>query len=125
MNIKTLLLVGTAGFFGTLARYGVAGVITTHSAFPGAATWAVNLLGSFAIGLVYGFFSGRLNEMTVTILTVGFLGGFTTYSAFSAETVSLVREGRVFYAGGYVLWMLVSCFALTAVGFWLGGVADR
>lgn len=65
------------------------------SAGPGFpwATLTVNVLGSLAIGLAAGLFAARLDGSMRLGVVVGFLGGFTTFSAFSSETVELVRNG--------------------------------
>jgi fluoride exporter len=125
MNLQTVLMVGAAGFFGTIARYLTAQMILAHSIVPGLATFTVNLLGSFAIGLVYGLAASRLSVNGTAVITVGFLGGFTTYSAFSAETIAFIRDGRLAYAGGYVVAMVILCLVATYLGVLLAQVANR
>jgi CrcB protein len=90
--MREVLLVGIGGGAGSIARYLVSRVITTGSGFPWA-TLTVNVVGSLAIGLAAGLFATRLDDSLRIGLVVGFLGGFTTFSAFSAETVELVRSG--------------------------------
>ncbi len=90
--VRDVLLVGLGGGAGSIARYLVARMVGAATAFPWA-TLTVNVLGSFAIGLAAGVFATRLSDSIRLGLVVGFLGGFTTFSAFSAETVDLVRSG--------------------------------
>ena len=64
-------------------------------------TLAVNILGSFLIGIVTGFFIGKLNEVSEVwriFFAVGFLGGFSTLASFSIETVNLFQSGNIFSA---------------------------
>ena len=100
--------VGVGGFFGTVARYGMS--LWT----PAWAVLIVNVLGSFGIGWVIG--TNRLTSTEVTVLAVGALGGFTTYSAFSAETAALLREGRWGATALYIFAMLTLGLAATFAG---------
>ena len=93
MRILLLLVFGAVG---TLARYGLQGVVQrwTGAGFP-SGTLAVNLLGSFLVG-VAGQYS--LNHLSVPpewriAITIGFLGAFTTFSALGWETVHMLEEG--------------------------------
>ena len=93
-----LLLIALGGGLGTLARYGMVGFaqrLADHH-FP-VGTLTVNLLGCFAIGALSAFFSGsvEIREEYRWALVAGFLGGFTTFSAFGFETFALFesREG--------------------------------
>jgi CrcB protein len=90
------LLVGCFGFAGTLARYWMQGAVqrVSRSTFP-YGTLAVNVLGSFVVGLVATLALERatLSPTWRTAILVGFCGGFTTYSAFAYETFELLRTG--------------------------------
>jgi CrcB protein len=82
------------GAVGTLARYGLA--VGVGRVFPGGFPWgtlAVNMLGCFLFGLVLtlGRERGALSRESVEILTVGFMGAFTTFSSFVNDTVGLAR----------------------------------
>jgi len=81
-------LVGTGGAIGALSRYYVSGRLDTAS-FP-TGTLAVNVIGSFALGLVT--FLGVGNDVLL-LVGVGACGSFTTFSSFSVETVRLWEEG--------------------------------
>lgn len=102
--MRILLLIGTGSFIGGILRYSLSQFIQTKflSAFP-FGTLGVNILGCFAIGLVFAL-SERTNmspEMRLFLAT-GICGGFTTFSAFSNETFSLMRDGQLLYASAYI-----------------------
>lgn len=109
------LLVFVGGGLGAMARY----FVTTNLAgklgnFP-LGTMAANILGSFLMGLVVGIIAERANlENVRLLLAVGFLGGFTTFSSFSAETLTLIQNGQMFSA---VINILVSVIAGLAACF--------
>lgn len=90
-----LLLLSIAGALGTLARYGLAGLVhhIDGAAFPWG-TLAVNVLGCFMAGLLWTLFEGRwpVTSATRTIVLVGFMGAFTTFSAYILETGALARS---------------------------------
>ncbi len=96
-GIKNLIIVGLGGFLGAIARYKLGGLILHHSGsikFP-LGTFIVNIAGCLTIGLIGGLIEKHHifgGEMRLLIFT-GFLGGFTTFSAFGYETVFLARRG--------------------------------
>lgn len=98
-----ILIVGTGGFLGSVARYGIGRLLASHGDFP-LATLAVNLLGCLAIGAAVATL-GRAPERATLALFVmtGFLGGFTTFSAFGLDSLRLIESGRVG-------WMVASVF---------------
>lgn len=88
------------------------------AAFP-AGTLAINVVGSLAIGLVAGYFAVRGPDFGPAwrlFLTTGILGGFTTFSAFSLETVLLVERGSFGAAAAYVLGSVIAA----VLGCWAG-----
>lgn len=102
--IKILFIIGSGSFFGGIARFLTSRFIQNYavSSFP-FGTFIVNMLGCFLIGLFYGI-SERGNLMNAEwrmFLTVGFCGGFTTFSTFANENVSLLRESEFFYFALY------------------------
>lgn len=102
--MRALLLVALGGATGSVLRYGVAlaGARLVPAAFPWG-TLTVNVAGSFAIGALLTAFESRGAlplEARLTLVT-GLLGGFTTFSAFSWETLALARSGRIGAAIGY------------------------
>lgn len=102
MDWKPLLLVGLGGALGSIARY--VAVTLVQSAGPGATfpygTLLVNVLGCFAIGLLYARTDDPLLRL---LLGVGVLGGFTTWSSFGNDTWVLAEGGRPGLAAAYVI----------------------
>jgi CrcB protein len=116
------VLVGLGGALGSLARYGVGLWLTARlgPAFP-YGTLTVNVTGSFAAGVLLGFGDGRgLSTSARLLLVTGFLGGYTTFSAFAAETVRLAEQQTLVAAGLNVAANLAVGFAGAALGFVLG-----
>jgi len=117
-----VLLVGAGGFVGTIARYLLSGFVQEKSggAFP-FGTLTVNVLGCLVVGVVAELAEskGLLSADARLFAVVGVLGGFTTFSAFGHETVSLLRERTGTAALVYVLASVV--LGLGAV--WLGRFA--
>lgn len=105
--MKTLLLIAGGGAAGALARWAMAGgidLLARGSRFPWG-TVVVNVLGCFVIGLLYGFAESRawLTEAARWLLIVGFLGSFTTFSAFGWQSFDLLRNGQVILAFANIL----------------------
>jgi CrcB protein len=102
--MKILFAIGAGSFIGGIFRYLLSQFVHSRIllVFP-FGTLAVNIIGCFLIGLVYGI-SERDNMSAEwrLFLATGILGGFTTFSAFSYETVSLLREGQLWYALAYI-----------------------
>ena len=109
-------LVFVGGGLGAMARY----FVTVNLAgklgnFP-IGTFAANILGSFLMGLAVGIIAGRASLENFRLLAaVGFLGGFTTFSTFSAETLNLLQGGQIILAAANILLSvaagLAACFA--------------
>lgn len=117
----TWLAVALGGAGGSVARYGV-GLLLERApgAFP-LGTLAVNVVGSFLIGVFSRWLSQPALDPVVRIaLTVGFCGGFTTFSTFSAELVAMVQEGRLTRAAGYVMLSVTLAVAATIAGLAFG-----
>ena len=111
------LWIAVAGGAGSLCRYLVWRAVTQpESGFP-AGTLAVNILGCFCIGLAAKTVSDELLRLT---LITGFLGGFTTFSAFSLETLQLFRNGMVSTAVWYVTASNVGGLAAACAGWRMG-----
>lgn len=103
--MKIILAIGTGSFIGGVFRYLLSQFIQTKflSTFP-FGTLTVNVIGCFLIGLVFGLSDrGNLSVEWRLFVATGLLGGFTTFSAFSMETVSLLREGLFWHATAYVI----------------------
>ncbi|MDP4208403.1 MAG: fluoride efflux transporter CrcB [Bacteroidota bacterium] len=101
---RLILIIGTGSFIGGVSRFLTSRFIQNHpaSAFP-FGTFIVNVLGCFLIGLFYGLSErgNLLNAEWRMFLTVGFCGGFTTFSTFANENVALLKESEFFYFALY------------------------
>ena len=110
-----VVLIGLAGAAGALARYGI-GAAAGPRAFPWA-TLAINVLGSFLLGLLLHRGPLRLSDDVRLALGVGLLGAFTTFSTFTNETLALARDGRLGSAVLYVSVSIVGGLAAAAIGY--------
>lgn len=117
-----LLWVAAGGAVGSIARYGVnLGLSRSHAQnFPWG-IFTVNVLGSLAMGVLVALLARKWpeSENLRLALTTGFLGGFTTFSAFSYDVVSLMERGETGTAAAYalasVILSVLACFA----GLWI------
>ena len=119
--LKTILAVGAGSFLGGAGRYLVSLAMKSVSkGFPWA-TLAVNLVGCFLIGLLWGLFSknGTEGSNWALFLTVGFCGGFTTFSTFSKEALMMLQSGNLWGFAGYIAVSVVAGIALVALGAFL------
>ncbi|HUI38242.1 MAG TPA: CrcB family protein [Thermoplasmata archaeon] len=93
-GLRLVALVAAGGALGSVARYGVSGLLT-KGAFPWG-TFAVNLTGTFLLAAIFFLALGRgyLSAEWRTFLFIGAFGGYTTFSTFGLETVVLLREGQ-------------------------------
>ena len=115
MNVVMIAVFGTAG---VLARYAIdRWLVDSAGSFP-LATFLINISGSFLIGAIYAYGAEKnlLSEPVRLALTIGFLGGFTTFSAYSLQIIELA-EGR--------LWAMAAAYlflspALGVLAAWLG-----
>jgi len=116
-----IVMVAVAGALGALTRYGIGSAVGTRD-FP-YATLGINLAGSFALGFVLRCAVLRdWSDVTTLAIGVGFLGAFTTFSTFSVETQTMLRDGRTTAAALYVGMSLVGGVALAALGYTVAGV---
>lgn len=114
-----LFYIGCGGFLGTVLRYGLMQALQLWIPSAALAVLAVNALGCLAIGALLGYGYQHWTETTLKVLGVGVLGGFTTYSAFSAESLLLLKEGRWSEAFLYMAIMLIVGLGCCAAGFWV------
>lgn len=121
---KVLICIFLGGGTGSVLRYCVQMVLHERIvpySFPWA-TFTVNLLGSFLIGLFYAL-SARFNLSTEVrmLLTTGLCGGFTTFSTFSNDGLIMLKQG---FCGLFILYTLLSVATGVAAAF-AGGIAGR
>lgn len=114
---QAMAWVSLGGGLGALARLLVSTWLFLPGRFPWA-TLAINIAGSFAIGLLWGIGQQQawFENWGRYLLVVGVLGGFTTFSAFSLETVALAENGRYLQALGYVLASVSGCVFVALLG---------
>jgi len=117
--MDTVLYIAGFGALGCLARYYMSGWVygLLGRGFP-YGTFVVNIVGAFIIGLIMeiGMRSTVLPANLRTGLTIGFLGGLTTFSTFSYETFRLLEEGEFLIASTNVMLSVFTCLLFTWVG---------
>ncbi len=117
--MKILLIIGTGSFIGGVLRYVLSVFIQAKflSTFP-FGTLGVNIVGCFVIGVIFAL--SEKSTMSVEwrlFLATGICGGFTTFSAFSQETLGLLRDGQFGYASGYVIASVILGVLATFLGY--------
>mgnify|MGYP002629572198 FL=1 len=121
--MNSFLLVAAGGAIGASLRHG-AGILSVRhlpATWPWA-TFSVNLLGGFAMGLVAGWFALKAAEGGQDLrlfLATGVLGGFTTFSAFSLETMNMLRSGEAGKAFAYAALSVIFSVAALGLGLWI------
>jgi CrcB protein len=117
-----ILLVMAGGAIGAGLRF-LLGRTTLHHFGPGFpwGTLSANILGGFAMGLLVGILARYVDggEGWRLFLGVGLLGGFTTFSAFSLETVNMIERGALGIAVGYALLSVLASVGALFVGLWI------
>lgn len=123
--MSNLLVIGIGGFLGSIARYAVSLWIAQKwgRSFP-FGTFAVNVSGTFLIGLLMTLLTGKFvaNPQWRLFLIVGFLGAYTTFSTFEYETGALLRDGEWLYASTNVIGSVIAGFAALKAGEVIGRV---
>ena len=122
--MKQLFAIAAGGALGSVLRYGLSTWVHSFAGrgFP-YGTLVVNVLGCLAMGFLFVLLVERMGENSVLRagLLIGVLGGFTTFSAFSIETFSLIEQGALVKATGNMAASLVLCIGAT----WLGVLLAR
>lgn len=118
LTLGHFFAVGIGAAFGAIARWLLGLWLNSSGAFWSWGTLAANLTGGYLIGLALGFMSlyPEIPDWLKLTLTTGFLGGLTTFSTFSAETVGLLERGAYASALAYVLVSVAGSLTFTAVG---------
>ncbi len=117
-----LLYIGICGGLGCVARYLLSG--WTYQLLGRGlpyGTLLVNVLGSFLLAalMIFGLRSALMPPELRLGLTVGFLGGFTTFSTFSYETLRLLEEGSLWQAGANIILNVMLCLLFALLGAWV------
>lgn len=125
MTPLIFLALALAGGVGAATRYLVDGLIRSRlkTAYPWATT-IINVSGSLVLGLITGLTTAHLLSSDASVIIgTGFLGGYTTFSTASYETVQLIKANRYGFAFASAVGMLVACVAAAGLGLWLGSQA--
>ena len=120
-HVRTVVAIAVAGALGALARHAVQQAVPRPGDVPWG-TFAVNVVGALLAGVLVALVARRLDlpMWAQEALFVGFLGGFTTFSAFSLETALLVEQGKVVVAFAYALGSLAAGVAAVLAGMRVG-----
>jgi CrcB protein len=133
MNLA-YLWVAIGGALGSMARYGIGGLVSEKFGASGGSfpwgTLVVNVTGSFIIG-VLGALTAAEGKMTpqsrllaTQLLITGVCGGYTTFSSFSLQTLNLLRDREWLYAGGNIVLSVILCMIAVWLGYLLGSVVN-
>ena len=118
--IRTLFYIGIGSCTGGISRYLLSKYVQnmTSSGFP-IGTFMVNIIGCFIIGLLYGLFDrgNLMNTNLKLFLTVGFCGGFTTFSTFMGDNFQLIKAGNFFYCSLYMAASIFCGYLLLFLGY--------
>ena len=109
-----LLLVAVGGAFGSVLRFGIGNLVN----FP-FGTMTVNILGAVFAGSIYAIFVDHINHRAFMLLMPGFLGGFTTFSAFSLDVMKLFSDDSLFHGFIYIFMSFFGAIFAIWVGFLL------
>jgi CrcB protein len=119
--LNKILLVFCGGGAGSVARFGMMNFISRFTAGGSGFPWhtlGVNIAGAFIIGILMELLGLRLSatEPTRLLLVTGFLGGFTTFSAFSLESALMLEKGDTANLAAYILFSVVGTIAAVFLG---------
>ena len=117
--IRELIAVAAGGALGSMLRYVLSGIALAES------VWCGFPLGTFAVNAAGALLGAEPPPPAVRLLAVGFCGGFTTFSTFSADTLRLMRAGSYGPAAAYAALSIAVCLACTAAGWWFGTLAAK
>ena len=113
--IRDFILVGTGGALGSMSRYGLTLLTSYLSIASEIGTLTVNALGSLLIGVIIALSKGDW----YLLAAVGFCGGFTTFSTFSAQAFQLFQSGNRLLGVTYILCSVIICILMTWSGILL------
>jgi CrcB protein len=120
--VPVFVAVAIAGALGATARYGLDVVFRRDAHHVPWVTLAINLSGSFVLGLVVAELDAHPHPAVRPAITIGFLGAYTTFSTLSLETYRLLDRGHVALATAYALGSLVAGLAAVTAGVLVGRV---
>jgi CrcB protein len=127
-NWSLYLLIALGGAFGASFRFYISQLILNWlgKGFP-FATLAVNISGSLIMGALYGLIEQGVIEVSVyrTLIGIGFLGAFTTFSTFSLDTLLLIQQGDIFKATINILLNVCLCIFAAALGMYIVSIFNK
>ena len=127
-NFYLYLFVAIGGAFGASFRFYISQLIFNWlgKGFP-FATLAVNISGSLIMGALYGLIEQGVFEVSIyrTLIGIGFLGAFTTFSTFSLDTLLLIQQGDIFKATINILLNVSLCIFAAALGMYIVSIFNK
>ncbi len=120
--LKNYLLVGAGGAIGAMLRYGMGNLAAFLQVSNVLSTFVINVAGSFAIGLLLA--ACRQSDWKL-FATAGVCGGFTTFSTFSMQSVTLLQQGRCGAGALYIAASATVCVLAAFLGFIIGNRMNR
>lgn len=127
-NLYVYLLVALGGAFGASFRFYISQLILNSlgKGFP-FATLAVNISGSLIMGALYGLIEQGIIEVSIyrTLIGIGFLGAFTTFSTFSLDTLLLIQQGEVIKATINIFLNVGLCIFAAALGMFIVSIFNK
>lgn len=121
MDVTRVLLVGFGGFLGSVARFATVKAVDVrfNQAFP-LGTFTVNVVGCFLLGMIVGVVGRQAGEGEAwrAFLGIGFCGGFTTFSAFAFENLTLLADRLVSTAVLYIIASILAGILAVLLGLW-------
>ena len=114
-----ILSVAIGGAIGSLLRYYFSTLnFLSNSVFP-VSTFLVNVIGSFAIGVLFFLLKDSNNDYLKSFLMIGFLGGFTTFSAFTIDVLDLFQNDQYLISVIYICGSVIISLLAVYLGFWI------
>jgi CrcB protein len=111
------LLIFLGGGLGSMARYGIWKLLGAYSINFPLATFMANALSSLILGFLLGLqLKGSIDDHSKLLLMIGFCGGFSTFSTFSAETLKLIQYGNYVTGISYIFLSVLICWAFIILG---------